>query len=125
MTARRVFIAASICAALATAQHADLVLFNGHIVTADDQFRTVDAIAVRGDRLVAVGRRGEVLRHAGAGTRRIDLHGATVLPGLMDSHVHASEAAMYEFDHPVPDMETIADVLRFIRARAAVTRRQK
>ncbi|MCP5110369.1 MAG: amidohydrolase family protein, partial [bacterium] len=41
-----------------------------------------------------------------------------VLPGLIDSHVHAPGAAMYEFDHPVPDMETIADVLAYIRARA-------
>ena len=36
-----------------------------------------------------------------------------MLPGLTDSHVHAYEASMYEFDHAVPEMETIADVLRY------------
>ena len=43
-----------------------------------------------------------------------------VLPGLIDSHVHAPAAAMFEFDHEVPDMETIADVLAYIRARTKV-----
>ena len=122
MTARFLFCLALICTALDAAENADLILFNGHIVTVDDQFRVVDAMAVRGDRVVAVGRRADVLHNAGPGARRIDLKGATVMPGLMDSHVHASEAAMYEFDHAVPDMETIADVLRFIRERAAVTK---
>ncbi len=121
--ARQIFLALLLLSRVsASAQVADVVLFNGRIVTTDAQFRVVDAMAVRGDRIVAVGGREEVLRHAGPDTRRIDLHGSTVLPGLMDSHVHASEAAMYEFDHPVPDMETIADVLRFIRQRAAVAK---
>ncbi|HLQ45509.1 MAG TPA: amidohydrolase, partial [Planctomycetaceae bacterium] len=42
-----------------------------------------------------------------------------VLPGLMDSHTHPAGAAMHEFDHPVPDMETIADVLKYIEQRVA------
>jgi predicted amidohydrolase YtcJ len=50
----------------------------------------------------------------------IDLQGRMVLPGLMDSHSHPADAAMTEFDHPIPDMETIADVLAYIRARARV-----
>ncbi|HRQ90816.1 MAG TPA: amidohydrolase, partial [Bacteroidia bacterium] len=49
----------------------------------------------------------------------IDLRGATVLPGLIDSHVHSTGAATYEFDHVIPEMETIADVLAYIRDRAA------
>jgi predicted amidohydrolase YtcJ len=44
------------------------------------------------------------------------------LPGLIDSHAHAADASMYEFDHAVPDMETIADVLRYVRARAAAAK---
>jgi predicted amidohydrolase YtcJ len=106
----------------AYAQQADLVLYNGKIVTVDSQFHLADALAARGDRILAVGDRDQVTSLAGPTARRIDLKGRTVLPGLMDSHVHASEAAMYEFDHPVPDMETVADVLRYIRARAAVVK---
>ena len=122
MSPRRFLPIIALCLVPAWAQNADLIVYNGKIVTVDPQFRVVDALAVRGDRIVAVGSRNEIARLAGPGTRRVDLKGRTVLPGLMDSHVHASEAAMYEFDHPVPDMETIADVLRYVRARAAVAK---
>jgi predicted amidohydrolase YtcJ len=58
------------------------------------------------------------MKLAGAQTRQIDLKGRTVLPGLIDSHVHSVSAALYEFDHPVPEMETVEDVLKYFRARA-------
>jgi predicted amidohydrolase YtcJ len=111
-----------ICTAIAYAQPADLILHHGKIVTVDPQFHVVDSMAVRGDRIVATGTRDEVAKLAGPATRQIDLKGKTVLPGLMDSHSHAFSAALYEFDHPVPDMETIADVLQYIRSRAAVAK---
>ena len=47
----------------------------------------------------------------------------TILLGLMDSHVHAAGASMYEFDHEIPTMETIVDVLRYIKSRAVVTQK--
>jgi predicted amidohydrolase YtcJ len=100
-------------------QVADLILYNGKIVTVDPRFRIVDSIAIRGDRIAAIGARGQVTSLAGPNTRQIDLKGKTVLPGLMDSHVHAFEASIYEFDHPVPEMETIEDVLRYLKSRAA------
>ncbi len=87
----------------------DMVLFNGKIVTVDAQDRIVDAIGIKGDRLVSAGVAADVLRSAGRNTTRIDLRGKTVLPGLIDSHSHAAAASLYEFDHPVPDMETIRD----------------
>lgn len=109
-------------AAALRAQPADLILSHGKIVTADPQFRIADSIAIRGDRILAVGDRSAVAHVAGPGTRLLDLQGKTVLPGLIDSHVHAAQAAMYEFDHPVPDMENIAGVLGYIQARAAVAK---
>jgi predicted amidohydrolase YtcJ len=114
-----------ITAALASAalscgprQRAQLILHNGKIVTVDPAFRIAEAIAVSGDRILAAGSNSEVLALAGPETRQVDLAGKTVLPGLTDSHSHPVGAAMYEFDHPVPDMETIADVLAYVKSRA-------
>jgi predicted amidohydrolase YtcJ len=94
------------------------IFHNGKIVTVDPQFRTVEAMAIRDRRIVAVGTTAEIVRLAGSGTERVDLGGKMVLPGLIDSHVHAPSASMYEFEQPVPDMETVEDVLAYIRARA-------
>jgi predicted amidohydrolase YtcJ len=118
MSAAKCFSSLSLFAAIAFAQPADLILHHAKIVTVDAQFRIADSIAIRGERIIAVGPHAEVAKLAGSNTRQVDLQGKTVLPGLIDTHVHGSEAAMYEFDHPVPEMETIADVLRFIKSRA-------
>jgi len=104
----------------AAAEEADLVLHHGKIVTVDGRFRIAQAMAVRGERILAVGSDEEVLKLSGPKTRRVDLAGKTVLPGLIDSHTHPTSAALYEFDHPVPEMETVADVLAYVKSRAAV-----
>jgi len=97
----------------------DLIVHHGKIVTVDDRFTIVEALAVTGDRIVAIGTSADLLRLAGPQTVKRDLEGKTVLPGLADSHVHPAAASTYEFDHPVPEMETIADVLKYIGSRAA------
>ena len=116
------FVAAASAAAEPQVPSADLILYRGKIVTVDPHFHVVEAMAVRGDRILAVGASAKVRALAGPNTRQIDLGGKTVLPGLIDSHLHIVSAAMYEFDHDVPAMETIADVLRFFRQRAAAAR---
>jgi predicted amidohydrolase YtcJ len=102
----------------AIAQDADLILHNGRIVTVDRAFSIRQAIAVRRDRIVHVGANDEVLTSRGARTTVVDLGGKMVLPGLIDSHVHPTAASVVEFDHPVPDMQSIADVLDYIHGRA-------
>lgn len=97
---------------------ADRVFFNGKVVTVDGQFRIAQAVATRGDRIVAVGANDEVQATAGDSTERIDLQGRMLLPGLIDSHVHALGSAMYEFDHEVPEMGSISDVLAYVKSRA-------
>ena len=97
------------------------IVHNGKIVTVDPQFRIVNAMAIRDGRVVAVGTNADIVELAGSGTEQINLGGKTVLPGLIDSHVHAPSASMYEFAGPVPDMETIEDVLAYISARARTT----
>jgi predicted amidohydrolase YtcJ len=103
-----------------SAQPPDLILHHGKIVTVDEKFSIAEAIALRGERILAVGKNDEVLKSKGEQTQVIDLGGKMVLPGLMDSHVHPSSAAMHEFDHPIPEMLTIADVLKYIEGRANV-----
>ncbi len=100
------------------AQAPDRIVHHAKIVTVDDQFRIADAMAIGGDRVIAVGQNHEILKLANDATELIDLNGKTVLPGLIDSHVHAIGAAEYEFDHPMPDMLSIADVLKYIQGRA-------
>ena len=97
----------------------DTILHHGKIVTVDSKFSIAEAIAIRGDRIQDVGQNGDILKLAGPGTVLIDLKGRTVIPGLCDSHVHAPAASMYEFDHVVPEMDTIADVLKYVAQRAA------
>ena len=96
----------------------DAIYHHGKIVTVDPAFSIAQAIAVRGDRIQDVGRNDDILKLAGPKTILVDLHGDTVIPGLCDSHVHAPAASMYEFDHPVPEMDTVADVLKYVAARA-------
>jgi predicted amidohydrolase YtcJ len=77
----------------ASATGADVVLVNGKIVTVDERFTIAQAVALRGDRIVAVGTNAEIGRLAGPMTRRIDLGGRTVTPGLIDNHMHLLRGA--------------------------------
>jgi predicted amidohydrolase YtcJ len=98
----------------------DLILHHGKIVTVDNAFTIREAISISSGKIQQVGSDADVLKWRGAKTEVIDLQGRMVLPGLMDSHSHPADASMTEYDHPIPDMETIADVLAYIRERAKV-----
>src|SRR5882672_5294930 len=103
---------------IAHAQYSDLLLYHGKIVTVDRQFSIKQAIAISNGRIDLVGGNAEVLKRKGPKTRVVELGGRTVIPGLIDSHTHPVSASMTEFDHPIPPMETIADVLDYLRGRA-------
>jgi hypothetical protein len=99
-------------------EKADLILFNGQIVTVDDDFSIAQAMAIKGDRIVLIGKNEDVFEARGDNTEMVNLEGKTVLPGLIDSHAHPCDACMTEFDHPIPPMESIQDVLDYIQSRA-------
>ena len=69
-------------------QNVDTVVTHGKILTADASFSIVEAVAIDGGRIVARGTSAEMARHAGPKTRTIDVAGATVVPGLIDNHMH-------------------------------------
>lgn len=118
--ARTILFIGLLCAESSAQTVPDLILHNGEIVTVDSNFSIQQAIAIADDRIVAVGTDAELLQLRGPETGVVDLAGKTVLPGLIDSHVHPTGAATFEFDHPVPEMETISDVLNYVASRARV-----
>ena len=83
-----------VLSAAAFAQAPDTILINGKIVTADSLGAVHQALAIRDGRVVALGRSAAVKRQAARETRVIDLGGRTVIPGLIDSHMHAIRAAL-------------------------------
>ena len=87
-------LAITLFAAAASAQPDDTLLVNGKILTVDRAFSTREALAIRDGRIVALGGNPEIRRLAGPQTRVIDLEGRTVIPGLIDSHLHAIRAAL-------------------------------
>ncbi len=102
----------------ATISAAPTVFTNGKIVTVDDAFTITDAMAVDGERIIALGEKAKAFAADHAEAKRVDLGGRMVLPGLMDSHAHPVGAATYEFDHEVPDIGDIAQLLDYIGSRA-------
>jgi predicted amidohydrolase YtcJ len=69
-------------------QPADLVLRNGKIVTVDDEKPEAEALAARGDVIVAVGTNEEIQSYVGPNTKVIDLKGRLAIPGFIDAHAH-------------------------------------
>src|SRR5262252_1545274 len=81
-------------AADAAAQAPDTVLVNGKIVTVDARSSVRHALAIRDGKIAALGDDAEIRKLAGKQTHVIDLGGRTVIPGLIDSHLHAIRAAL-------------------------------
>lgn len=98
----------------------DLVLFNGRIFTSDADHPYVQALAVRGDRIIAVGDSNTIKALGTAGTRSIDLGGRTVIPGINDAHkhieLHPANLIEVEFQARNP---TTADLRKELPAAAA------
>jgi hypothetical protein len=94
---------------------ADVVLYNGKIITVDDKFSIVQAVAMRGERFIAVGANDAVRASGGPNTQQIDLNGRTVIPGLIDGHLHNAGGG------PGVDLSkvrSIAELLAAVEARA-------
>lgn len=105
---------------LAQPNAVDSIFTNGKIVTVDEQFRIAEAIAVRGDRIVAVGTAADIGTLAGSDTERHDLDGGTVIPGLIDNHMHLLRAGLtWLEDVRLDGIESRAGALTRLRARAA------
>jgi len=97
----------------------DLVLFNGKVITVDRSFSIHQAVAIIGDRIMAVGNDDQMHTVAGPATRMIDLKGRSVIPGLMDNHLHGAGGG------PGVDLSrarSLADVEAALGARVAASK---
>src|SRR5216117_3095270 len=102
-----------------TVPPADLVLVDGRILTVDDRFREATALAVRDGRFIAVGSNEDARRYIGRNTRVIDGRGRTVVPGLIDTHVHALDVAEAEAAQPFENLQSIEALHAWIRRAVA------
>src|SRR5215469_2258680 len=101
------------------AQETDAVLINGKILTTDAAFSIQQALAVRDEKITAVGTTAQIRKLAGTKTKVIDLGGRTVIPGLIDSHMHAIRAAsFFATETNWAGVPTLAEALARIRASA-------
>ena len=101
---------------------ADLVIVNAQVLTQDPAKPHAAAVAVRDGRIIAVGSNAEAAAFAGPGTRQVDAGGRLVIPGLIDSHMHAVRAALsYSVEVNWIGADTIGEAMR--RLRKAATER--
>jgi predicted amidohydrolase YtcJ len=101
---------------------ADIVLLNGKVLTVDANDSIAEAIAIRGERIKAVGTSREISAMASARARRIDLKGRTVTPGMIDTHAHLTGGALreaFEINLSYPNARSMADVQRLLKERVS------
>lgn len=106
---------------------ADTIYVNGTVLTMSGPGARAEAVAAKDGRILAVGTRAEIEALAGTATKRIDLAGRTMLPGLIDPHSHfpdSGDIALFQADlnaPPIGDVVSIAQMQEKLRARAAAT----
>src|SRR5437899_10674510 len=100
---------------------ADIVLVDGKVFTAARGRPWAKALAVRGDRLVAVGTSAQAERWRGRDTALVDLRGAVVLPGFIDAHTHMADSAGERGWTRLTGTRDLDDAVRRLRKAAAST----
>ncbi|PYQ89261.1 MAG: hypothetical protein DMG02_13990 [Acidobacteria bacterium] len=118
-------LVAVIASAFAPAQtSADLILVNGTVITVDAADSIAQGVAVSGGKIVAVGGSRDMRALANGRTQVIDLHGRTVTPGLIDTHVHFSETAdLFSINLSDVAITKIDDVVKRVAEKVATAKR--
>jgi predicted amidohydrolase YtcJ len=103
------------------AKEATTLFYGGHVFTAEPEHPYADAVAIRGERILAVGALPQVERSAGPGARRVDLKGQFLMPGMIDAHAHPIEGGLSLLEASYPDTkDSVADLARFVGEQAAL-----
>lgn len=105
------------------AEHADLVLLHGRIITVNPHDDVVQALAVRRGRIMKIGSDHAIEGLVGSETRLIDLRGRAVTPGLIDAHAHVMDTGLSElFEIDLSEASSIQDVLDRVSKRVAAAK---
>src|SRR3989441_6418905 len=102
---------------LPPAEPADVVFVNANVYTVNEKQPRAEAIAVKGDRIVFVGSNANAKRFQGRGTRVIDLHGETVVPGMTDAHYHFIGVGQREMNLNLEGITNLEDFLAKVKER--------
>ncbi|MBI2818407.1 MAG: amidohydrolase [Acidobacteria bacterium] len=97
----------------------DKIFYNGKVVTLAADFPIVEAFAVKGERFVATGNSNDIRALASSRTQQVDLAGRTVIPGLVDNHMHLMRSLMLNGGLDFSKADSIEQVLEVIREAAA------
>ncbi|KQL49675.1 amidohydrolase [Brevibacillus choshinensis] len=103
--------------------HADLVFLNGQVITINKQNEVAEAVAVKENRIVAVGSNQQVNKWIGDSTQVIDLRGRSLLPGFIDSHTHLEYTSTWNngVDFKEKSITSVHDALQALRQEAQKT----
>ena len=99
----------------------EIILYNGNIFTVNPKAPSVQALAIAGGRLMAVGSNADILKMATGRTKKFDLGFKTVLPGFIDAHTHPAYSGIKHLKMVDCDLRSIKDIKEAIRQRAAIT----
>ncbi|VFR54956.1 Exoenzymes regulatory protein AepA precursor [plant metagenome] len=102
-----------------SAARADLILTGGKVLTMAPGAVPAQALAVSGDRILAVGRDADIHALAAGDARRIDLQGRTVIPGVIDAHAHMEREGLKTLRPSLAHARCLADILEVVRREAA------
>src|SRR5262245_56371381 len=107
----------------AWAQTPETILVNGRILTVDDRFSVREALAIYDGKILAVGNSAYIRKIAGPAPRVVDLQGRTVIPGLIDSHMHAIRAGLtFTSEVNWVGVSSLAEALDRIRQHATTAK---
>ncbi len=101
---------------------ADLALINGVIYTGDPKQPRVEALAARGETIVATGSTSDIRKRIGARIQVIDLHGGFAMPGFNDAHLHLASGGQAKLSVDLEGAKSIAEFQQRVRARVATTK---
>jgi predicted amidohydrolase YtcJ len=98
---------------------ADLIFYNGKIITVDSDFGIASALAVKDDKFLTLGQDNEVLSWTGSSTQTVDLQGKTITPGFIDSHIHAIRNGGDTVS--LDETQSVAEILEAFREKVQQT----